>query len=787
MNGTPDPFPSEKHPLSVEQRALVERPLLGETLFLEGSAGTGKSSVGVARLRHLLTSGVPADQILVLAPQRTLLSPYQRLLRSPDLPPGGTVDTLTISGLARRMVALFWPLVAERAGFARPDRPPVFLTLETTQYYMARIADPLIDAGAFEEVTIERNRLLSQIVDNLNKAALVGLDYTRVGERLRLAWAGASARAAVYDRAQQCANDFRAYCLAHNLLDYSLQIETFVKHLLTLPWPDDTGFMTRFTRYRHLVVDNVEEDTPITHDLLRSWLPSCDSALLIYDQDAGYRVFLGADPAGGLSLRQVCRNQAELHTSFVTTADLRRLGYELARSLRQTPSPLDREEGDLRQALVTSETPLRFHPQMLDWVAAEIAHLVHEQDVPPGQIVVVAPFLSDALRFSLSDRLNRLGIATLSHRPSRALRDEPAARCLLTLAALAHPHWDLAPPQADVAHALALAIEPLDLVRAQLLTSIVYRPQNVHPLPQAGVPGDNDEDASGPAPGANGPRHNHSLLSPFAALKTGVQERIGYQAGNRYDALREWLVQNTQSTRPTANGTGSAESAPAQQQPLAPPIDHFFSRLFGEVLSQPGYGFHRDFQAGRVTAQLIESARKFRQVAREPAPGPDPITSQQTSHAPAHPTGLEYVRMVQRGVIAAQYIPAWGRDQEEGNAVLLAPAYTFLMRNRSVDYQFWLNAGSGGWWERLYQPLTHPHVLTRHWRHGDVWTDAHEVEAQTQALHRLVQGLIRRCRGKIYLGFSELGEQGYEQRGPLLKAIQGALRRRGMDRKQTGA
>jgi len=133
---------------------------------------------------------------------------------------------------------------------------------------------------------------------------------------------------------------------------------------------------------------------------------------------------------------------------------------------------------------------------------------------------------------------------------------------------------------------------------------------------------------------------------------------------------------------------------------------------------------------------------------------------------------------VQDGVIAAQYIRSWRLQPED--AVLLTPAYTFIISNRPVDYQFWLNAGGRGWWERLYQPLTHPYVLSRGWPYnGDdaVWTDTDEVETRQEALHRLTLGLIRRCRRKVYLGLSELGEQGYEQKGPLLQAIQRVLRR----------
>jgi hypothetical protein len=133
------------------------------------------------------------------------------------------------------------------------------------------------------------------------------------------------------------------------------------------------------------------------------------------------------------------------------------------------------------------------------------------------------------------------------------------------------------------------------------------------------------------------------------------------------------------------------------------------------------------------------------------------------------------VHLLERGVVAATYVQSWRLTED--NAVLVAPAYTYLMTNRPVDYQFWLDAGSNGWWERIYQPLTHPYVLRRDWKPGSHWTDEDEFRIRQESLYRLVLGLVRRCRRGIYLGVSELGEQGYEQRGPLLRAIQSALKR----------
>jgi hypothetical protein len=686
--------------LTPEQRTIANTPLESR-IFLSGPAGCGKTTLGVERLHSLLSSGLPADSILILTPQRTLQAQYEAALHLPEIGPGGQVTLATVGGLARRMVDLFWPLAAKAAGFAHPEQPPVFLTLETAQYYMARIVRPLLEEGFFASVTIDRNRLYSQVIDNLNKAASVGFPYTEIGDRLSGAWYGDPGQRRIYADAQACAGLFRQYCLDHNLLDFSLQLDIFWNILWHAPLCHD--FI--ISQYRHLIYDNVEEDIPVAHDLLVDWLPELISAFLIHDNDAGYRRFLGADPDSALRLAELCDQHASLSVSFITSPEIQSLESAFTSKLIPDHPSFITAESLAALCLPPSGISTRFYPQMLDWVAGEIHRLVSESGLPPSEIVVLAPFFSDALRFSLSHRLEELGLPWRSHRPSRSLRDEPASHCLLTLAMLAHPAWGLHPTKFDVAYAFLYAIDGMDLVRAQLLSEIVYRQRDF-------------------------------TLSSFGQIRSEVQERITYVFGQQYELLRTWLENYRE---------GQVE-----------PLDHFLRRLFGEILSQQGFGFHSNFDAARIASSLIESIQKFRQALD--ASGDESID-----------IGQAYLSMLQDGVIAAQYLEAW--ETEPADAILLAPAHTFLMMNQPVTVQFWLDVGSNGWWERLFQPLTQPYVLSRTWEHDRLWTDADDQAANQQALWRLTTGLLRRCRGRIYIGLSDLGETGYEQRGPLLKAI----------------
>ena len=688
------------------QNAIAQTPL-NRKIFLRGEPGSGKTTAGLARLAYLLDKGVPAEQILILLPQRTLARPYYDHITQKPLPPGGIPTIVTLGGLSQRTIQLFWPAIGSEAGFAQPHLPPLFLTLETAQYYMAKVVEPFLERGYFEQLVIDRNRLYSQLLDNLNKAALVGFAYTTLGDRLKQAWNGQPQHLILFDQAQECINAFRNYCLEHNLLDFSLQIELFLHHL----W---RSFLVRNylqSHYRHLIYDNVEEDAPAVHDVVRDWLPVFESALLIYDQQGGHRIFLGADPQSAASLAGLCDDIVEFPPSLICPPAIRQFQFALIKAVQR-----DLKMDDVSPQIKTAFThlPARFYPEMVDMVSSTIHQLVHEKQVAPGEIAVLAPFVSDSLRFSLMNRLEQYQIPARSHRPSRSLYDEPAVRTLITLAKLAHPHWKMPPTREEIRAMLVHCIEDLDLVRADLLMQM-----------------------------GTAPKGSPFALRPFEEIRGEGRERITYSAGLRYSRLRAWLLNYIEQQ---------------EEQEL----DVFFAFLFGEVLSQPGYGFHEQLDNAAVTARLIESIQKFRQVI-------EPVRSQQ----PDFSVGLEYLNMVRQGVISAQYL----LPSDEEDAVLISPAYSFIISNRSVRFQFWLDCGNIGWWERLYQPLTHPYILSRHWAAGRLWTDAEEYETNQQSLMRIIYGLTYRCRDQIFLCTSRVNERGAEERGALLLAFQGLLRR----------
>lgn len=687
--------------LNPSQISIIESKI-NTSISLSGPAGSGKTTAGIGRLKYLAQQEIPGREILLLFPQRNLSSPYQESITSFDFPGNSLPVLATYGGLARRSIDLFWPLFVEEFSHFAAKSPPVFLTLESTLYFLSKIVEPLIlDKGLFSSVTIQRNRLYSQILDNLNKAAVNGFPHTEISEKLKSSWIGDSVQEKIFDDAQFSANLFREYCLNNNLLDFSLQVEIF-----TLMLSESSLVKSHIQeQFSHLIYDNIEEDVPVAHDFVNFLFPSLDSALLITDKDAGFRHFLGASPESASELADLCQVKSEFSEILTSPAELLEFNDHLQSALNQRRLPKPESIGEIHKRVSITYQP--YLPQMTSWVAEQISTLLNK-GTSPDEIVVLAPFLSDSLRFLLTTELQNRSIPVSTHRPSRALRDEPATHCLLTIAAIAHRGWEIRPSVHELALCFMQVIGNLDLTRAFILSKQVL---------------------------SN--RGTSNLILDFDSIPGEAQERITYFAGKKYQMFKDWLDIY-------------------QSEPVLP-LDHFLIRIFGELLSQPGFGFHDDYSKAEITDRVVDSIRKFRQSAGLIF-GFDNLD-----------LGSEYYKMVKTGILANQYLRSW--TKRPSGHVHLAPAYTFLLNNYPVEYQFWLDVGSRGWYERIYQPLTNPHVLHRYWDPKSVWRDSEEHSQNIKSLGNLSTGLIRRCKNRIFFCITDTDERGFEQNGLLIQAI----------------
>jgi hypothetical protein len=687
--------------LTVEQIQIAQHAT-NAPIFLSGYAGSGKTTTGKAFLENLLDNKVPGNKILVLVPQKSLGLTYTDFFDSIETFNGSLPVIQTMSGISQRIINLFWPIIANQFNFANSKRPPTFLNIESAQYFLAKVCEPFFEKNYFSSIKTDKPRILSQILDNLNKSAVVGFPYEEISTRLKDSWNNDVKHLLAYDEAQICANAFRDYCYQNNLLDFSLKFEIFYKTI-------QESFLARqflFKNYDYFLYDNCEEDTPVAHDIVLDWLPHFKSSLVIYDSNAGYRSFLGADPKSANRLSKKCSESMELQGSFIADEPIVNL-ITLYKNAIHRQNSTEISASSLNRLSFHHH---KFYPDMINLIVEQIYELT-QQGIDPGKIAILAPFVSNALRFQLQQRMEEKGINLITHRPSRSLREETITHGMLAWIKIAYPEWGLVPTIYQFRTALHQAINNFDPIRADLLSRIVLS------------------------------KNTPSLLRSIDDLRPEMAERITLQAVMQYKEIFSWL--NNYQERKNE-------------------VDIFIASFFGELLSQPGFGLHQNYGAAEIIGKLIESMQNFRN-----------NTGFHFKESGKN-WALDYISMLENGLISALYLQNW--DTPPQDAVYLAPAHTFLMQNRPVKIQFWLDIGNLGWWQRLMQPLTQPFVLSRNWEVGSKWTDHHEYENNQSNLDKLITGLLRRNSGRVILHTAGYNENGDEQAGPLLKATQRILR-----------
>jgi hypothetical protein len=461
-------------------------------------------------------------------------------------------------------------------------------------------------------------------------------------------------------------------------------------------------------RFHALFADNIEEDTPLAHDFYRQRIKSFLSTTLIYDHNGGFRTFLGADSESAYGLKSHCDHSIQLSESVGTDKSIDQFRIGLL-------SCIDQQQEQPEASIIPPGIVLsiyQFLPAMIDDIVEKIDQLVRS-GIPLNSIAVLSPYLSDVLKFAITEKLTIKGIIPQTSRPSRRYLSSSAIRAIFTLAKIAHPSWQLPVSHFEFRECLMRLIKNLDVIRAEQAAKALL-----------------------------GQNESGQFLRSFDTLTNlELQETITFSIGQDLTQLSTWLADYA------ADGIS--------------PLDIFIQRLFGELLSQPQFTLHSDFDAANDIARVIRSISAFRSFSASVFRFDEPTL------------GKAYIESVENGLLPSSFA---GINNEE-NGILISPAHTFLMQNRAVDYQFWLDIGSLGWWERLYQPLTNPYVYQKHWGEGAAWNENREFAINQAMMAKLVNGLLLRCQRGVFAAIVQTNEFGAQNSGPLLKAFQKLARK----------
>jgi hypothetical protein len=491
--------------------------------------------------------------MLVLIAEPVHEQPFLEEVQRSGLGPYSELQITTYQALAREMVTLFWPLVARQAGFERPYQPPTFLSYDLAQLLMWRAITPMLEEGLFADLRLRPQQIVSQLLDTLNRAALNRLTLEEATARQIGTWVGEPERLRHFQDAASAARAFRHICQTNNLLDLSLVVQVFDTQLVQHP-----EFHRYFSeRFRHLIVDNVEEQTPAGQNFIASLMDATVTTAIAYDSGGGYKRFLAADPAGANQFGDRCQHHITFEDSHRAVPALIHLSNAVENYLTATRHPTG-EAGEAIETVVEG----RYRRDMILELAEVLATMLAD-GLPAREIAIIAPYLDGALRYSLTQALKENGIPYYLLRRRSSPRDEPRVRAWLTWLALAHPGWDIPPVEYDVAEALSLSIFGLDPARAQLVAERLY------------------------APGA-------STLLPISELPQEIVERVGWKQVSLVEDLRLWLAENGDDRVP---------------------VDIFLHRLFNELLARPAYQPEPDLAGAAVCAWLVKTAGRLRRAA----------------------------------------------------------------------------------------------------------------------------------------------------------------------------
>ncbi|PZO44511.1 MAG: hypothetical protein DCF19_01825 [Pseudanabaena frigida] len=669
-------------------------------LWIEGSSHSGKTDRVVRQFcswtesdfAHQSNPQAASQKVLVLAvdsEQRRQLSDRLMLATHGQYP----VTAVTPLSFFRDEIRLFWTLIVKNLNLKAQF--PLLLRVENEQELANQVWKDRIETETLRMEGVGRDRLVRRLLDLFLLAAYGGRDITEIPVILK---AGMETNAVElpsetgdvtseieqWQEVGEALQEWRAYCWERGLLTYGIITDLFCQHLL----PNLHYQRKLKQRFKYIIVDRADEMPAIACALCKFLLENGAQGMFTFNPDGSARLGLGADPEYWQELKSGCEIEKLPRTNNT-------LGSEISESVIEIVSEPSLRFVEPYATVYSIESVSR--AKLFRNVTKTIAEAIASGAAKASEIAIIAPGLDNIANYAIAEILRKKEINVSPLNDQRPLSYSAQVRSLLTLITLVYPNLGKLVSRDRIAEMLVVLTEAIDPVRAGMLADYCFAPDLEHP----------------------------QLL---ASETYNQWNRLGYEATQAYEQLRQWVE---------------------QQSPKDAPL-LFIDRAI-QVFLKPR---KLSYEHTATLQSLIETAQYYWQLGYR-LDLEDAVILE------------NFIQLIRQGTVTANpYSPNAPED-----SVILATIFQYRMARLSHRWQFWLDASSDLWLQGGAASLFGAPLFLKGWN-GELWSIEDQGNADMQRLQKLLRDLLDRTSDRLYLCHSELSTNGQLQNGVLLPFIE---------------
>ncbi|GCD13167.1 hypothetical protein [Clostridium tagluense] len=660
---------------------LNENKFSQKCILVKGNSASGKTTLAVSKYRNMIENeNIKSSNILCL-----FMNKYQNITWTKDMIFNTASDIRKSSyyGFIRRELSLYWPYVVENCKEIKINvLKPEFASFDATNYAMKALVEHFRKSkGYFQDITSTSSKIASDLISNINNAALSLVPFDEIGTRLYNSLEVKDFLIKeTYNQLDEVTSYYISKLLCNGACDYGLSFYLYNNYLL-----HDSRY-TSINNIKYLIVDDIDEASPAEQELIFKIINNVDKAYLFYNPKGGLCSYYGANTNYLKSKLNIEYHELTLDNHFCYNDDFIKLASVID-GRAHTPYRADKINEDV-PVFIDMSSQLR--SEMVQKIILKVEELLN-QGLKPKDIAIICPFNDFIISYELQKKAKELSISVMETSKKDRFIDNEYLHPLIVLAVLCNDYKSIRLTKEDYKNFFSFMLR-LDAIRGSLLYPFVAE-------------------------------------SGLQELSMEIEERVGLAAVGKYNELKQWI-----------------ENYKVNLMEHKSSLGEFFRNAFSQVLIiLPKVKEHiEDY------ISLYESCESFINT----------LDKLEFKGKSSEERFIEFIRCEGSGFYSMNEI------QEillQDNSIVLTSPYTYLTSNLNSKVQIWTDINSNMWCPRNAGELSNSYVLKTNWDIDDIYTEKKEKNNVYGILMSLVNCLLRKCRGELYIYGSEYSLSGYQQ------------------------